>query len=234
MNKDRLARAIVALTELVSKLRGPDGCPWDMEQTDSTVRLYLLEEAYEVLDAIENGSPEDVCEELGDLLFQIIFLASLAEARGEFDLVAVVEQIRTKMERRHPHVFGEVHLENAEAVSKQWNEIKKMEKGSQEDIQYRLGKVPIALPSLMRAHRLSERASETEKIGPEDEPDVYKKANKAFEDLQESIAEGDKGRIGEIMGVLLFSLADLSRALGFSAEDVLRVANHAFQRRHGP
>ena len=106
MNRDRLARAIIALTELVSKLRGPDGCPWDIEQNDSTVRLYLLEEAYEVLDAIESGSPEDVCEELGDLLFQIIFLTNLAEARGEFDLVAVMENIRTKMERRHPHVFG--------------------------------------------------------------------------------------------------------------------------------
>jgi nucleoside triphosphate diphosphatase len=231
MNKDRLARAIVALAELVSKLRGPDGCPWDIEQTDSTIRLYLLEEAYEVLDAIENGSPEDVCEELGDLLFQIIFLANLAEARGEFDLVAVMEQIRTKMERRHPHVFGEVHLENSEEVSKQWNEIKRTERGSQEDTHHRLEKVPVGLPSLMRAHRLSERASETE-IGPEDETKICEKANKAFEDLQMIIAEGDKERIGKVMGDFLFCLADLSRHFGFNAEDVLRVANNKFLKSH--
>ena len=233
MNKDRLAQAIVALTELVSKLRGPDGCPWDIEQTDATVRLYLLEEAYEVLDAIENGSPEDVCGELGDLLFQIIFLANLAEEKREFDLVAVMEKIRTKMERRHPHVFGAAHLENAEEVSKQWNEIKRMEREFQEDIHHRLGKVPVDLPSLMRAHRLSERASETE-IDLEAETTTWMKANKAFEDLQRIIPEGDKGRIREIMGELLFCLADLSRTLGFNAEDVLRVANNEFQRRHGP
>ena len=220
---------IIALSELVSKLRGPNGCPWDKEQTDSTVKLYLLEESYEVVDAIENGSPDDVCEELGDLLFQIIFLADLAETRGEFDLVTVMEKIKTKMERRHPHVFGEIHLKNSEEVSQQWVEIKRKEKGSREDIQHRLEKVPIGLPSLMRAHRLSERALETG-AGSKGKTRINEKVNNTFEELKRIITEGDKERMGEIMGDLLFNLADLSRSLGFNAEDVLRVANNKFQK----
>jgi tetrapyrrole methylase family protein/MazG family protein len=125
MNKDQLAKALSALSDLVSRLRGPEGCPWDREQTDSSIKMYLLEEAYEVLDAIENGSPEGVCEELGDLLFQIIFLASLAEVRGEFDLTEVMEKIASKMIRRHPHVFGDAQVKNPAEVSKNWEEIKK-------------------------------------------------------------------------------------------------------------
>ena len=233
MNKDRLAHAIVVLSELVSKLRSPDGCPWDIEQTDSTVRMYLLEEAYEVVDAVENGSPEDVCEELGDLLFQIIFLADLAEARGEFDLVRVMEKIKTKMERRHPHVFGDVHLRNSKEVSKQWDEIKRKEKGSREDIPHRMGKVPVGLPSLMRAHRLGEIALETG-VGSEEESRIYDKVKDAFEDLRRIIAEGDKERLGKIMGDLLFNLANLLRTFGLNAEDVLRLANNHFQEGYIP
>ena len=135
MNKDQLAKALIALSDLVSRLRGPEGCPWDREQTDSSIKMYLLEEAYEVLDAIENGSPEGVCEELGDLLFQIIFLASLAEVRGEFDFTEVMEKIASKMIRRHPHVFGGAQVKNPAEVSKNWEEIKKTEKGASDAIQ---------------------------------------------------------------------------------------------------
>lgn len=233
MNKDRLARAIVALSELVSKLRGPDGCPWDIEQTDSTIKLYLLEEAYEVLDAIENRSPEDVCEELGDLLFQIIFLSDLAEARGEFDLVAVMEKIRTKMKRRHPHVFGGTYLKNSEAVSKQWTKIKRREKGSHEDTHHRLDEVPVGLPSLMKTHRLCERAQEMG-IDPEKDKKVRENLYKAFEDLPEIIAIGDRERIKRSIGDLLFGLANLSRTFGFNAEDILRAANNRFIENHTP
>ena len=233
MNRDRLARAIVALSELVSKLRGPDGCPWDIEQTDSTIKLYLLEEAYEVLDAIENGAPEDVCEELGDLLFQIVFLSELSEDSGEFDFVAVIEKITTKMKRRHPHVFGSAHIENSEEVSKQWNKIKRMEKGAHEGTQHPLEKVPVGLPSLMRAHRLGERAQQMG-IDPEETTKVREKVYKAFEDLPKIIAEGDKERIGRGIGELLFGLANLSRTFGFNAEDILRAANNQFVKNHAP
>ena len=129
MDSDRLSKAIVALTNLVARLRGPEGCPWDARQTDSTIKIYLIEEAFEVLDAIEKSSPEDVCLELGDLLFQVLFLARLADERNEFDFIDVVEKITKKMIHRHPHVFGEVKVNSAEDVANNWANIKKAEKG---------------------------------------------------------------------------------------------------------
>ncbi|HDZ89447.1 MAG TPA: nucleotide pyrophosphohydrolase, partial [Deltaproteobacteria bacterium] len=117
MDAQRLAAAMRSLMELVDRLRGPGGCPWDAEQTDATVRIYLLEEAYEVMEAIEGSSPQEVCAELGDLLFQILFLARLASERGEFDLIEVIEGITRKMIRRHPHVFGDAKIQNVDDVS---------------------------------------------------------------------------------------------------------------------
>ncbi|MBW2216862.1 MAG: nucleoside triphosphate pyrophosphohydrolase, partial [Deltaproteobacteria bacterium] len=117
MDPDRLLKAVTGLVDLVEKLRGPGGCPWDAKQTDATIKLYLLEEAYEVLDAIEKTSPPDVCEELGDLLFHIFFLARLAEERKEFDFSEVVEKITEKMIRRHPHVFGNTTVDSADDVA---------------------------------------------------------------------------------------------------------------------
>ncbi len=119
MNKEKLSGALLGLHDLVSRLRGPGGCPWDAQQTPSTIKMYLLEEAYEVLDAIEKGAPGDVCEELGDLLFQIIFLTHLAEEGGEFDLVEVIETITEKMIKRHPHVFGVTDVKGPEEVAEQ-------------------------------------------------------------------------------------------------------------------
>lgn len=233
MNKDQLAKALSALSDLVSRLRGPEGCPWDREQTDSSIKMYLLEEAYEVLDAIENGSPEGVCEELGDLLFQIIFLASLAEVRGEFDLTEVMEKIASKMIRRHPHVFGDAQVKNPAEVSKNWEEIKKTEKGASDAVTPLLERVPIDLPALMRAHRLSARALQSN-IVQKNEANPWEQAQAEFDDLQGAIAEKDKERIRILVGDLLFSLANLARHLGFNAEDALRGANNKFIESHTP
>jgi tetrapyrrole methylase family protein/MazG family protein len=233
MNKDQLAKALSALSDLVSRLRGPEGCPWDREQTDSSIKMYLLEEAYEVLDAIENGSPEGVCEELGDLLFQIIFLASLAEVRGEFDLTEVMEKIASKMIRRHPHVFGDVQVKNPAEVSKNWEEIKKTEKGASDAVTPLLERVPIDLPALMRAHRLSARALQSN-IVQKNEANPWEQAQAEFDDLQGAIAEEDKERIRILVGDLLFSLANLARHFGFNAEDALRGANNKFIESHTP
>ena len=233
MNKDQLTKALSALSDLVSRLRGPEGCPWDREQTDSSIKMYLLEEAYEVLDAIENGSPEGVCEELGDLLFQIIFLASLAEVRGEFDLTEVMEKIASKMIRRHPHVFGDVQVKNPAEVSKNWEEIKKTEKGASDTVTPLLERVPIDLPALMRAQRLSERALQSN-IVQKNEASPWEQAQAEFDDLQGAIAEEDKERIRILVGDLLFSLANLARHLGFNAEDALRGANKKFIESHTP
>ena len=227
MSNDQLASALIALSDLVSRLRGPEGCPWDREQTDSTIKTYLLEEAYEVLDAIENGSPESVCEELGDLLFQIIFLASLAEVRGEFDFTEVMEKIASKMIRRHPHVFGGAQVKNPAEVSRNWAEIKKAEKGVSDAIQPLLERVPIDLPALMRAHRLIERALQSN-MDLKNETKIRETVHKEYEELQRAIAEEDKERIGILVGELLFSLANLARHFGSNAEDALRGANKKF------
>jgi len=227
MSNDQLASALIALSDLVSRLRGPEGCPWDREQTDSTIKTYLLEEAYEVLDAIENGSPESVCEELGDLLFQIIFLASLAEVRGEFDFTEVMEKIASKMIRRHPHVFGGAQVKNPAEVSRNWAEIKKAEKGASDAIQPLLERVPIDLPALMRAHRLIERALQSN-MDLKNETKIRETVHKEYEELQRAIAEDDKERIGILVGELLFSLANLARHFGSNAEDALRGANKKF------
>ena len=147
MSKDRLSNALSALWELVARLRGPGGCPWDAKQMDSDVKMYLLEEAYEVLDAIEKESPDDVREELGDLLFQIIFLCSLAADRGEFDLAEVMEEIGDKMIRRHPHVFGGEKVNSPSEVSHNWARIKREEKGDNGSASDSLRDVPLDLPA---------------------------------------------------------------------------------------
>jgi len=227
MNSDRLLKAIVALTELVTRLRGPGGCPWDAKQTDSTLKMYLLEEAYEVLDAIENSSPEDVCLELGDLLFQILFLAQLAAERKEFDFTDVVEKITEKMIRRHPHVFGETHVADAEDVKRNWAKIKAKEKDAARKTTSVFESVPMNLPALLRTHRLSERASRLDPNVANGE-DIWNKVFGQFEALKSAVALADRALIREATGRLLFSLSDLTRHWGLNAEDLLRLVNQEF------
>ncbi|MBW2609561.1 MAG: nucleoside triphosphate pyrophosphohydrolase [Deltaproteobacteria bacterium] len=230
MSKDRLSRALSNLAGLVSRLRGPNGCPWDAMQTDSTVKMYLLEEAYEVLDAIETGSPEDVCQELGDLLFQVIFLTSLAEERGEFDLEEVLEKITEKMINRHPHVFGEASVGSPEEVSENWEKIKNAEKGDPKVSSSLLQEVPVNLPALLSAHRLSYRAS---KVGFdwEGREEIWGKVKEEFEELNKTILNSDEEGIEEELGDLLFSLVNLARHWGLNAERLLRRANQKFIKR---
>jgi MazG family protein len=227
MDSDRLSKAIVALTNLVARLRGPEGCPWDARQTDSTIKIYLIEEAFEVLDAIEKSSPEDVCLELGDLLFQVLFLARLADERNEFDFIDVVEKITKKMIRRHPHVFGEVKVNSAEDVANNWANIKKAEKGKTNDLSHLLSSVPVNLPALLRAHRLSERASRMDFQGVNPD-ETWLKVQKGFDELRSAIASEGGDRIAEIIGDLLFGLASLSRQYRLNAENILREANNRF------
>jgi MazG family protein len=230
MDAHKLAKALLALRDLVFRLRGTDGCPWDIVQTDATIKMYLLEEAYEVLDAIERGEPADVCQELGDLLFQIIFLVSLAEERGEFDLLEVVEQIAEKMRYRHPHVFGEVKVGSAEEVADNWQKLKKREKEEPKSLSAQLRALPIDLPALLRAHRLSERASRASLHGSELELEWFK-VERDFKELKKAVSASDKERVGRLMGELLFGLASLARDRGLNAESLLRQANQEFIQR---
>lgn len=227
MDSDRLSRAIVALVELVVRLRGPNGCPWDAEQTDSTIKVYLLEEAYEVLDAIEKSSPRDVCMELGDLLFQILFLAQLAAEREEFDFTEVVERITEKMTHRHPHVFGKTKIDNAEDVALNWARIKAKEKGASHKPSSALKSIPLNLPALLRAHRLCERASKPNPYRA-NEDETLATVQAEFEALKSAIAQQDRNLVGEKTGDLLFDLANLTRHWGLNAENLLRLANQKF------
>jgi len=230
MDHTELDNAVNALADLVARLRAPDGCPWDAKQTMHTVRLYLLEEAYEVTDAIERGVGEEVCSELGDLLFQVVFIAYLGEERGEFDLVKVIEKIVEKMIRRHPHVFGNVRVKNVEEVAANWAKIKETEKEFKEESRSFLNHVPANLPALQRAHRLSERASKVGFDWP-DKESIWEKVEEETSELREAIEKEDPERVGIELGDLLFSLVNLARRWELNAEDVLRVTNRKFIRR---
>lgn len=230
MSEDKLCTAIRALVDLVARLRGPGGCPWDAKQTDETLKVYLIEEAYEVLDAIEGSSPQQVCSELGDLLFQILFLAHLASERNEFGITDVIETITRKMIRRHPHVFGDVQVETAEDVAANWARIKQGEKGASGDISSSLRQIPSGSPALLRAHRMGERAS---KIGFDwpNAKEVWTKVEEEMEEMRTAMVDEDPEAMASELGDLLFTLANLARHWGQNAENVMRAANQKFLRR---
>ena len=230
IDTDELGRAMGDLLSLVRRLRAPNGCPWDAKQNNHTIKVYLIEEAYEVLDAIENGSPDETCGELGDLLFQIVFLAALAEESGAFDFAAVVEKITAKMIRRHPHVFSDAKVDSADQVAANWARIKREEADGSEPVSASLKRVPTGLPALLRAHRLSERAAKTG-FDWADRGGIWVKVLEEVEELKSAVDSHDERAVSEEMGDLFFSLVNLSRHWGTNAEDLLRSANRKFLNR---
>ncbi|MFP3910890.1 MAG: nucleoside triphosphate pyrophosphohydrolase [Desulfobacteraceae bacterium] len=230
MGSDKLTDAVDSLIRLVARLRGPNGCPWDAKQTDATIKLYLLEEAYEVVEAIEQASAREVCSELGDLLFQILFLSHLASERGEFDFLNVTQGITQKMIRRHPHVFGDRVVKDAEEVAANWSDIKRAEQGETEASVSLLDHVPAGLPALLRAHRLSERAA---KIGFDwgSEQAVWHKVLEEMEELKQAMKSGQRESASEELGDLLFTIVNLARHRGHNAEALLRNTNQKFLTR---
>lgn len=230
MDHKRLSAAIVALVKLVARLRGPQGCPWDAKQTDNSIAEFLLEECYEVLEALEDSSPQEVCSELGDLLFQVVFLAHLAMERKDYDLVDIIENITEKMIRRHPHVFGDEGIKDAEEVARNWTKIKEIENGT-EDIAFHLKRVPNALPALQRAHRLNERASKINFLNISDKAGLWKEIHAQYNDLERLTRQEDDKKFGDLMGELLFNLANYTRLRGLNAERLLRTTNRRFVQR---
>jgi MazG family protein len=224
MKKSELAKAFLALNDLVARLRGPGGCPWDARQTEDTVKTYLLEEAYETVDAIDRGVPEEVCHELGDLLFQILFLTTLAAEKGHFDLLRVMRDITDKMIHRHPHVFGDAKVANAEEVAENWEKIKKEERNLPASSLRLMEGVPSNLPALLRAHRLLERGA---RLKPE-VPDTWAKVQEDFGGLSKSLAADNHEEMKAKVGDLFLSLVDLCRQKGLNAEHVLREANERY------
>ena len=208
------------LVALMAKLRGPDGCPWDRKQTAESLKPFLVEECYEVVDALDEGSPDKIREELGDLLFQIIFHARLAEEQKQFTINDVIRTNIEKMTRRHPHVFGDAALSTDKEVLANWEEIKKKEKGYTERRSILEG-IPRHLPSLLRAHSLQERAA---RVGFDwsriDE--ALPKLDEEMAEFKESLKKEDAEGIEEELGDIFFMLVNISRFLGINPEEALR------------
>jgi tetrapyrrole methylase family protein/MazG family protein len=217
------------LVTLMAKLRSPDGCPWDRKQTPESLKPFLIEECYEVIDALDEGSPDKVKEELGDLLFQIIFHARIAEEQGQFTIRDVIASNIEKMIRRHPHVYGDARLSTDREVLANWEEIKKKEKGY-EDRKSILEGVPKHLPSLLRAHSLQERAS---RVGFDwsriDE--ALPKLDEEMAEFKDSLDRKDAEGIEEELGDIFFMLVNISRFLGVNPEDALRKTISKFIQR---
>lgn len=215
---------LAALLAVMARLRHPEhGCPWDREQTFESVAPYTLEEAYEVADAIDRGDRDALRSELGDLLFQVVFHARMAEERGWFDFAGVAQAIHDKLVRRHPHVFGDVRIENADELTKLWEDAKARERGADAGV---LHDVPHALPSLARAAKLGKRAGT---VGF-DWPDAASVRQKVAEELAE-LESAEPHSVAEELGDVLFSVANLSRHLKIDPEEALRAANRKFEQR---
>jgi tetrapyrrole methylase family protein/MazG family protein len=219
-----------SLLELMARLRGNGGCPWDREQTRDTLKPYLIEEAYEVLDAIDDGSRDHLVEELGDLLFQVVFHCQIAGEQGEFTMADVLERLSDKMIRRHPHVFGDGGVTDAREALKQWERIKHDEATEDGRVRSALDGVPGTLPALLRAQRLQVKAGRvgfdwTEWRG------AWAKVREEMGELAATLEAGETARVNDEFGDVLFSLVNVARLRGMDAEDCLRQAAAKFTRR---
>jgi MazG family protein len=224
---------IAALLELVARLRDPEvGCPWDRAQTHESLAPYALEEAYEVVAAIEQHDAAALCDELGDLLFQVVLHAQLAAERGAFTFDDVVAGICDKMRRRHPHVFGAAAGTDAEQHRRDWETQKAREREARGLSGGALSGVPLALPAMTRAVKLGKRAAATGFDWPEISG-VRAKIDEELGELDAAVADGEPGPIAAEFGDVLFSLANLARHLGVDPETALRGTNARFERRFG-
>ena len=221
---------LVELTTIMQRLLAPDGCPWDREQTLATLQPYLIEEAYEVLDAMEKNDAREHCEELGDLLFQIVFQSALREAAGEFGIEDVIAAIGRKMVRRHPHVFGDFKVTGSADVLANWSKWKAEEHAEQGKKRGTLDGVPDAVPALLQAQRIGEKAAETGFDWP-DTKGVRDKVDEELAELDEAMASGDAVAIGEELGDVLFTLTRLGSKLGVGPEEALRACIRRFRAR---
>ena len=225
------AHAFIRLLGILRRLRDPEaGCPWDIEQTFRSITPYTIEEAYEVADAIERDALDELPDELGDLLLQVVFLAQIGADEERFDIVDVIDAISEKMERRHPHIFGDVDAADAAAVKANWEAIKADEKRrAGRGASSLLDDVPAGMPALVRAQKLQKRAA---KVGF-DWPDVAGAIDKLREETEEltDVSDTDADRLEDELGDVLFSAVNVARKLGLDADAALRRANAKFERR---
>ena len=233
------------LVALQARLRAPGGCPWDREQTHESLRMYLIEEAYEVLDALESGNADKFAGELGDLLLQVVFHAELAAEAGRFNIADVIQRVHDKMVRRHPHVFGTATAATSTQVLKNWEELKREERRAEEKkdgapgesdrrstqgLESVLDAVPRTLPALLEAHQMTRRAANVgfdwrEVVG------ILEKLSEEAGELRKAIEAGDRRQVEAEVGDVLFVGVNLARFLGLDAEITLKKANRKFGRR---
>ena len=238
------SRDIAVLLEIMARLRDPEtGCPWDVKQSFETIKPYTIEEAYEVADAIERGDRDDLCDELGDLLLQVVFHARMAEEEQAFDFGEVVRAISTKMIRRHPHVFAEPNAADADEVKANWEDIKAAEKAERAESRRRRGLgdeeeaglldgVPRALPALIEALKLQQKAARVGFDWTEAAP-ILDKIEEEIGELRSALASGAAADIRDELGDLLFAVANLARHAKIEPEEALRATNAKFRRRFG-
>jgi len=218
------------LREIMAKLRAPDGCPWDREQTHQSIKEYFLEEVYEFLEAVEEGSVPHMREELGDLLLQVIFHAQMASEQDHYDIDDVIQELSDKLVRRHPHVFGEVAVSGSEEVVVNWDAIKNAEKGK-ETRKSRLDGIPVNYPALMKAKKLQVRAAKDGFDWPDAAP-IWDKLDEEIGEVKEAIQENDPDHLEDEIGDLLFVAVNLARKLGVDPEIALQRANRKFESRY--
>ncbi|MDR9762466.1 nucleoside triphosphate pyrophosphohydrolase [Rhizobium redzepovicii] len=236
------SKDISRLIEIMAALRHPEtGCPWDIEQNFQTIKPYTIEEAYEVSDAIERGDMDDLCDELGDLLLQVVFHARMAEEAGEFSFGDVVNAITTKMIRRHPHVFSRSEADTPDAVKIQWDEIKQAEKRDRAERRARrgitedfkggfLGSVQRSFPALTEALKLQERAAKVGFDWSAPEP-ILDKIEEEIDELRVALRDGDRAKVSDELGDLIFAVVNIGRHVKADPEQALRGTNTKFRRR---
>ena len=215
-----------SLVEVIAILRGENGCPWDREQTHTSLKSTLIEETYETVEAIDSGNPDKLKEELGDLLLNIMLQAQIATENNNFDIYDVIDTLTEKLIRRHPHVFGDVNVENAEDVVKNWEGIKSQESGY-EDRKSVLDGIPNALPALLRGQKIQKRVA---RVGFDWDniSDVIAKVDEELTEVKESLPTNDPEAIEMEIGDLLFAVVNLCRFIDLQAEEALRKSNRKF------
>ena len=221
------------LLEIMARLRDPvAGCPWDKEQTFATIAPYTIEEAYEVADAIERGDLDELKDELGDLLLQVVFHARMAEEMGAFDFADVARAIADKMIRRHPHVFEDVRYKDVAEQTESWEQIKAGERAAKARSHGLLGDIPAGMPALTRAVKLTKRAARVGFDWPSTR-EVFDKLREELAELEAEIDAGHTANMRDELGDVLFVIANLARKLDVEPEDALRASNAKFIRRFG-
>jgi tetrapyrrole methylase family protein/MazG family protein len=217
------------LLDIMVRLRAPDGCPWDREQDHKSLKRYLIEEAYEVLEAIDEERPDKLCDELGDLLLQVIFHAQIAKENGQFDMGDVIHGISAKMINRHRHVFGDEEAETPDDVMVIWEKVKKSEKGHETQTQV-LKDVPGNLPALMRSFKVQQKAAQVG-FDWDDVKDALLKVKEEITELEDAYARGDSAKTEEELGDLLFAVVNVSRFMKVQPELALTATTNKFIRR---